>query len=59
MEEETLASWESFFEYLGAYQEKTHQNFKKRTSTSAKARNTEIRDRGKPCSTAGRGSYSQ
>ncbi|KAG3107831.1 hypothetical protein PI124_g12861 [Phytophthora idaei] len=42
MEDETFDSWESFFACLDAYQDATHQVFKKRTSISSKARNAEL-----------------
>ncbi|KAG6964474.1 hypothetical protein JG688_00007678 [Phytophthora aleatoria] len=47
MEDETFDSWESFFACLDAYQDATHQVFKKRTSISSKARNAELQRRGK------------
>ncbi|KAE9093916.1 hypothetical protein PF010_g17297 [Phytophthora fragariae] len=39
-------SWDAFFEYLAEYQDSTHQVFRKRTSTSAEARNKELKKRG-------------
>eukprot|EP00644_Phytophthora_capsici_P019392 jgi/Phyca11/133192/e_gw1.356.2.1 len=47
MEVETFESWEAFFEGLSEYEQKTHQIFKKRTSTSAKTRNKDLQERGK------------
>jgi hypothetical protein len=46
IERRYFATWEAFFEYLEEYQDKTHQVFKKRTSTSAEARNRTLAEKG-------------
>ncbi|KAI9989984.1 hypothetical protein PInf_020290 [Phytophthora infestans] len=47
MEKRHFAGWDNFFEYLDKYQDETYQVFRKRTSPSIEARNTDLMRRGK------------
>ncbi|KAG6942276.1 hypothetical protein JG688_00018223 [Phytophthora aleatoria] len=47
IKKKTFDSWESFFACLHSYEDATHQVFKRRTSTSSKARSAELQQRGK------------
>ncbi|KAE9151682.1 hypothetical protein PF006_g4051 [Phytophthora fragariae] len=47
IEKRYFATWADFFKHLEVYQDETHQVFKKRTSTSVKARNKTLAERDK------------
>eukprot|EP00644_Phytophthora_capsici_P018824 jgi/Phyca11/132883/e_gw1.251.3.1 len=51
MEKRHFAGWDNFFEYLDKYQDETYEVFRKRTSTSVEARNTDLTRRGYATST--------